>query len=741
MKDLLQNLITQIRHYLIIEDYDNGINICENAISTNPDLKLIYWYLGLIYLLQENDQEAQMIWGIGLSDVDSKNEAFYIAELISVLDQEAKILAISDQNNLEKVWLIRSHLYEIDSKNLSNLIQINQLALKLRKEIKDDELFNTLIAIIKSTDSFTINDELLLFEILCQRLYQYSDYLNTSYFAAICIEKLPKFSLDIFVILQKEFLRLTTINSYENALKYAQLCYHIKPDDIIVLTNIANLYQNIGQFIESVAYAQKIAEISSKLIDKIIANYLICRAFMRAGGKWKEAQYAHHNFIELVESFLRSESQVEISCIVNICSAGINYLYFQDNPEYFHNFQKQIGEFCQPRIGNLILNESSYSPHNYIKITNNRPLKIGYISEYFRRHSIGWLSRWLFRYHNQINFEIYAYSLQQSNDDVQQFFADNCHRFWQLPSASLPDILTITEQITKDEIDILVDLDSLTSYKIYVVMSLKPAPIQVTWLGCDASENPAIDYFIADPFVLPKTAQDYYGTKIWRLPQTYIAVDGFETDIPTLRRSHLNISNDAIVYLNCQTNPKRNPENIKLQMEILKAVPNSYFLIKDSGGDKLAVIRFFEQIAEQVGISLERLRFLPDAPTEFIHRANLRIADVVLDSYPYSGATTTLETLWMGIPLVTKVGEQFAARNSYTMMMNLGLQEGIAWTDEEYIEWGIRYGTDPNLRAKVSWQLLQSRKTSLLWNAKEFTKQMESAYQQMWKIYVDSLSL
>jgi predicted O-linked N-acetylglucosamine transferase (SPINDLY family) len=114
----------------------------------------------------------------------------------------------------------------------------------------------------------------------------------------------------------------------------------------------------------------------------------------------------------------------------------------------------------------------------------------------------------------------------------------------------------------------------------------------------------------------------------------------------------------------------------------------------------------------------------------------LGIADVVLDTYPYNGATTTLETLWMGIPLVTRVGEQFAARNSYTMMMNIGITEGIAWTDEEYVEWGIRFGKDEALRRQVAWKLRQSRKTSPLWNAQQFVRDMEQAYEQMWQGYI-----
>jgi len=129
---------------------------------------------------------------------------------------------------------------------------------------------------------------------------------------------------------------------------------------------------------------------------------------------------------------------------------------------------------------------------------------------------------------------------------------------------------------------------------------------------------------------------------------------------------------------------------------------------------------------------------LPTVTSEEVHRANLGIADVVLDTYPYNGATTTLETLWMCIPLVTRVGQQFAARNSYTMMMNAGVTEGIAWTDEEYVEWGISLGKDAALRQQISWKLRQSRQTSPLWNAQQFTRDMEKAYEQMWEIYLPS---
>jgi predicted O-linked N-acetylglucosamine transferase (SPINDLY family) len=281
-----------------------------------------------------------------------------------------------------------------------------------------------------------------------------------------------------------------------------------------------------------------------------------------------------------------------------------------------------------------------------------------------------------------------------------------------------------------------VDLDSGTGAIVAKVIALKPAPIQVNWLGFDGSGLPAVDYLLADAYVLPENAQEYYQEKIWRLPDAFVAVDGFEIAVPTLRREDLGINNDAVIYLSSQTAIKRNPAMIRLQMQILKSVANSYFLVQGVADDN-SLWDLFCQIAAEVGVETNRIKMLPLYQTE-TYRANLAIADVVLDTYPFNGGTTTLETLWMGIPLVVKVGQQWSSRNGYTLMMNAGITEGISWSDEEYVQWGIKLGLDKNLREEVRWKLRKSRHTSPLWNAKQFTRDLENAYRQMWNIYCQS---
>ncbi|AFZ48659.1 hypothetical protein Cyast_2716 [Cyanobacterium stanieri PCC 7202] len=144
-------------------------------------------------------------------------------------------------------------------------------------------------------------------------------------------------------------------------------------------------------------------------------------------------------------------------------------------------------------------------------------------------------------------------------------------------------------------------------------------------------------------------------------------------------------------------------------------------------------------VAHAMGIDKNRLNYAIDLLKCVLNYSPEDVETYVRISYFYSIKNQLLKAIEIAeIPVVTRVGEQFAARNSYTYMMNAGITEGIAWSEEEYIEWGIKFGTDENLRKEVSWKLRQSKKNSPLWDAKQFTKDMEKAYQQMWEIYVNS---
>jgi predicted O-linked N-acetylglucosamine transferase (SPINDLY family) len=253
--------------------------------------------------------------------------------------------------------------------------------------------------------------------------------------------------------------------------------------------------------------------------------------------------------------------------------------YFQDEPVTNRWIQNRLASIAANNTKEFA-KETEKRFHPAVAVDSPEVIKIGFASHCFRQHSVGWLSRWFFKHYDREKFQVYLYfhASEPENAFAQEWFIKNA---WQAHSST--SSLRLAEQVHEDKIDILVDLDSITLDTTCELMALKPAPIQVTWLGWDASGVPGIDYYIADPYVLPDNAQDYYQEKIWRLPQTYLAVDGFEVGVPTLRRDDLDIPTDAVVYLSAQRGYKRHLDTARLQMKILKEVPNSYFVIKGLG--------------------------------------------------------------------------------------------------------------------------------------------------------------
>ncbi|MDZ8056369.1 MAG: O-linked N-acetylglucosamine transferase, SPINDLY family protein [Aulosira sp. ZfuVER01] len=732
----IQNWQNQAEQYFIQEKYLQAAQLYEKAIVIEPNAIFYYWHLGLLLLLQGQEAEAQMTWMLPMTEADEEQLEIWTNELFQFLQIEAEKREVLGEYSL--AWLIRQHMREVNPIDINNLLHILRLCLKLEKfeDIKDLHEWG-IIENLNELESANINAELLI-QVL-------EDFLNTA--------PLHPFNLNLVEACLPHFsdtyhcfcLILTTAMTIGHTLRQPLLAaellkLHLKlePENVEILRHLAVFYQDARNYSQGIETAKLCYSLSESLADKIFALHLLLRGLMSAGGYWQEICETCQELEAVFQQFIQAQPiALEEGRILRLLTPSFAIPHIKDNPASFRRIQNQIAKIFNTDVQDFAQSQGkkAYYKNNSQDLKHStKKLKIGYVSYALRNHSVGWLARWLFQHHDKDKFEIHTYfvNYQLVNDFLQDWYVQNAGNVHKLGMNGLE----IAEQIYQDEIDILIDLDSITLDITSEVMALKPAPIQVTWLGWDASGIPAIDYFIADPYVLPDDAQDYYTEKIWRLSQTYIAVDGFEVGVPTLRREDLNIPEDAVVYLSAQRGYKRHPETTRWQMQIIKQVPNSYFLIKGLSEEE-AIKRFFYQIAEEEGVDISRLRFLPQVSLESVHRANLGIADIVLDTYPYNGATTTLETLWMGIPLVTRVGEQFAARNSYTMMVNAGITEGIAWTDEEYIEWGVRLGKDASLRQQISGQLRQSRHTAPLWNGKQFTREMEKAYEQMWQRYLE----
>jgi predicted O-linked N-acetylglucosamine transferase (SPINDLY family) len=715
------------------KDFRRSIQEYEQLIESDSDNPNNYLYLGLLYLLNEQEESAQATWFYLLSQVNEDQNLVLSRQLTQVLDAAARYY--QQIGDVDQSYMIRSCLYEFNPTYINNIIERDLLAVDAGGSL-EDLIEDSRLIILLANEPEDIDPERLL-QIFKAGIAQKIDSLAA--LASACIPHTHSTFVWQDILLDAGYE--LTLTKPEIAIDLCQICLQLSPTDPALWFAYAYFCSNQPDPQRSISAAYAFKEHCLTSYWKVRGCYAVVRELTEAGHTLRAAEAIPELKATLLEhiqetlnlSQSESLSQSEArNFSVLIIIPGI-LQYFQDNPQETRYLQNQIARRIQALI------DQSQSQSFAVKVKDRKQamkrLKIGYIGHTLRKHSVGWLCRWILQYHDHDQFHITTYYVGQQTEEffTEIWFSKPADASFCLPN----DVDIVSQKIREDEIDILIDVDSMTFQSTCAIMASRSAPVQATWLGFDACGLPAIDYFIADPLVLPDHAQDYYQEKIWRLPETYIAVEGFEVGIPNISRDSLNISQDAIIYYSSQAGSKRNLANIRLQMQILKGVPNSILLVKGNG-DQNVIHDMFSDAAREIGISLDQIRFLQKAPTEFVHRANMRVADVILDTFPYTGATTTLEALWMGMPVVTKVGQQFAARNSYAFITNAGIQEGIAYTDQEYIEWGMRLGLERDLRHKIIWQLRQSRQTSPLWDAQRFTRHMEAAYRQMWEIYCQS---
>ncbi|MBS0015480.1 MAG: O-linked N-acetylglucosamine transferase, SPINDLY family protein, partial [Arthrospira sp. SH-MAG29] len=682
--DLVAEIRQQAQKYLDNCQYQQAIRYYEAAIEAEPNNKYYYFYLGLMLLLEGQEEEAQITWLLAINEEDIEPVEYWSDELSNILDTEANRQAKLE--NYQLAWVIRQHLRELNPTDINNLLALIDLSIAINAYspdiIKD---YGILDILHNSSLSGNINQELLIR--VTEKVLQVATLEPSS--LELLTAMIP------YVTNEEEFIGVIRDIASDLArtghqkLKGIELCemgLQLAPRNRELLNSLAALFTDIGDYAQGIEYAKRAYSVVETIPEKVCQSLSILRALLTAGGYWDELWDFWEQHKLLIDQLIveHPKNLGTSSMGVGLYTTSFYFPYIVDNPRENITMRKQIGQVCQSNVEIACEDRIAKFRDRNTSLRQGvqpspRKLRIGYVSSCLRRHSVGWLARSLFQHSDRHNFEIYTYMTESRvfYDPIQEWYiakSDHIHKYSSVK-------LELADKIYTDQIDILVDLDSLTTSNMSAIMALKPAPIQVTWLGWDASAVPTVDYFIADPYVLPENAQEYYQETIWRLPQTYLAVDGFEVSVPTITRADLEIPDDAIVYLGLQRGPKYNPRIAKLQLKILREVPNSYFLVKGFGQQD-SFSKFFFDIANKQGITRERIKFISTVKLEEEHRANLLIADVVLDTYPYNGATTTMETLWMGIPLVTRVGEQFAARNSYTMMMNAGITEGIAWTDE-----------------------------------------------------------
>jgi predicted O-linked N-acetylglucosamine transferase (SPINDLY family) len=355
-------------------------------------------------------------------------------------------------------------------------------------------------------------------------------------------------------------------------------------------------------------------------------------------------------------------------------------------------------------------------------------LKLGLLSaDFHHQHPVNIFMQPVMARLDKSQLEVTIYHVGQAHDDQTQLARRRADH-WVVASGWTP--AQLARRIREDGIDVMMDLSGHTSHNRLMVLAQRVAPVQVSFLGYPGSTGvPNIDWLLADAVVVPPEHDALCTERVYRLPNTvfcyapevdypYPVIDAAKAERPLTFGSFNNV-------------PKLTPHTMALWAQVLARVPGSRLLLKAPSFRDESAIRIFRERFEKLGIDAARLEFrgpvgLSDMMAEYAD------VDIALDPVPYNGGTTTLQAMWMGVPVVVKEGQNFVSRMGASFMRAAGLPEWVAASDEDYVAIAERMAADRQALLQLKAGLRARLQAAPAWDIDQYTRDMECALRAMW---------
>ncbi|MEO5345081.1 MAG: tetratricopeptide repeat protein [Magnetococcus sp. YQC-9] len=404
------------------------------------------------------------------------------------------------------------------------------------------------------------------------------------------------------------------------------------------------------------------------------------------------------------------------------------------NPFSFLFFCRDPGEMrlCADRFARRVSEQARTQPPVRRLARKKRQgarLRIGYLSGDFHQHATAVLARELFVAHDREQFQIFGYSYGPNDGSaVRRDMETQIELFRECGTQNDGEL---AQTIAKDQIDILVDLKGYTRDARPCVMALRPAPLQVAYLGYPGTMGgDFIDYVVADEVVLPPGHRPFFAEQpIW-LAGSYQVNDSQRRIAETIgtRRAH-GLPETGVVFCCFNQTVKITPDFFHLWLQLLKAVPGSCLWLLAFNNEAQRTVR---AMASQVGMDPGRLVFAPPLP-HADHLARYRLADLFLDTLPCNAHTTASDALWAGCPVVTLAGETFAGRVGASLLTALGFTEWIARDLRHYGQIALALARDSAGREQARARLQERVASAELFSGVAFARKLEAAYRAIWE--------
>lgn len=482
-------------------------------------------------------------------------------------------------------------------------------------------------------------------------------------------------------------------DAYRRALKCA-------PEMLEALTNLGNLLLKRGALADAVAAAESALTANPRMLAAHVLRACACRD----RGEMEQAVAHYRRALELDPANSTAASNL-LMCL--------NYLPTL-SAEEIRAAHRDWGARLPAAVPRPA---RKHSPR----------LRIGYVSPDLLRHPVGYLMEGLFAAHDRERFEIRVYSDVATEDDVTTRLRSQCEHWRNV--AGLDDD-SLAAVLRSDSLDIVVDLCGHTARNRLAVFARRVAPVQVSYLGyCTSTGVPAMDYVISDAGLDPADSDAaHYTERLWRLPRPSFAFtpDADFPDVgplPALNAGHL-------IFGSFNTLAKISEPVLDLWAEVLRAIPDAgLFMQARALGDEGTRARIQSQL-EARGIAPERT-VLAGFSSLAAHLALFNHVDVCLDTFPWNGHMTTLDSLWMGVPVLTLAGDRRASRMGATILREIGLDDFVTRTPAEFVTRAVALDQDRTRLASVRGELRQRLAASRLADGAGLARSMEDAFTTM----------
>ena len=485
----------------------------------------------------------------------------------------------------------------------------------------------------------------------------------------------------------------------------------LRPDDAETHRHLGNAFLSLERIVEAAACYRRVLEIRP---DDAAAHFELGNALLLGYGHAEEAAAHYRRALAIKPDLARARHNLLFALHHDA----------RHPPGYLLEQARTYGEIAG-RAASLRFSSWLCAP---------RPerLRVGLVSGDLRDEPVGYFLENLLRHVDPARLELAAYPTHRAEDALTARLRSHC-AVWRPLHEHDDD--AAARLIHADGVHVLFDLSGHTAGTRLPVFLRRPAPIQVSWLGYSATTGIAeMDYLLGDSHVVPAGEEAHFSETVWRLPDSYLCFT--PPDATPEAGPPPVLSSGRITFGSRNNLAKMTDDVVALWARVLEAVPGSRLLLKAKQLGDAAVRDITRRRFAARAIASERLILEGHAPRAS-HLAAYHRIDIALDPFPYNGTTTSVEALWMGVPVIVRRGDRFISRVGESIVRSVGLTGWIAGDDDEYVAKAMAHAANPEALAGLRAGLRQRMLASPLLDAPRFARNFEAALWKMWRLRLE----